>query len=120
MKFVFQLYRLWLCLNCSDEIVEGYVYQTNEALVVPIVPIGIVNADLNSTFGVNGAATVSLNLNSVKKRLGLTCDKGDRPRDIPSQNRYSSALRRDYEGAHYPQGLLRIWSELVQWSVTGV
>jgi hypothetical protein len=36
--------------------------QPAEALVKPIISIGVVNADLNSAFGVDGTVTVSLAL----------------------------------------------------------
>jgi hypothetical protein len=60
MELVFQLYRLWSCLDCRNEIIEGYMDQPAKALIKPIISIGVVDADLNDTFGVNGAVTVSL------------------------------------------------------------
>jgi hypothetical protein len=86
MKPVFQLYRLWLCLNCGDEIVKRDMDKAKEPFVIPIISISIVDTDLNGASGVNGAATISLNLYCVKTKVELTCDKAARPRDTPYQN----------------------------------
>jgi hypothetical protein len=103
MELVFQLYRLGPCLDCGNEVIEGYMDQPAEALVKPIISIGVVNADLNDTLSVDGAVTVSLILYCSKAKFELTCDKEGRPRGRPAQNHDSPAWRRGYAGARYLQ-----------------
>jgi hypothetical protein len=77
--------------------------QAAEALVKPIISIGVVNADLNSTFGVDGTVTVSLALYFSEAKLELTCDKEARPRDTPYQHHDSPVWRKDYAAFRYLQ-----------------
>jgi hypothetical protein len=102
-ELVFQLYRLWRWLDGSSEIVEGDMDQPAEALIKPIISIGVVNADLNSTFGADGTVTVSLALHCSEAKLELTCDKEARPRDTPYQHRDSHVWRKEYAAFRYLQ-----------------
>ena len=103
MELVFQLYRLWPCLDCGSEIVEGDMDQPAEALIKPVISIGVVNADLNSTFVVDGTVIVSLALHCSKAKLELTCDKDARPRDTPYQHHDAPVWRKDYAAFRYLQ-----------------
>ena len=98
VEIVRQLYRLWPRLDGRDETVDRDMDDSLVPLVKAIQPIRIMDTDLNDTFGVDGAATVSLNLYRFSSETQLTCGTGPHPRRMPCQRPAYQAQQIDCEG----------------------
>lgn len=103
VKFVFQLDCLGLCLDGGNKSADRDIDEAEKTFIVPIVPIGIMDTDLNDTFGMDGSVNQRSISTSPKSKIEPTCDKEVRPRDTPYRNLDSHGLRKGYEAARHPQ-----------------